>query len=201
MRNLNWKVRDKSSWTLGAVLVLLGVLLNKWFLESAILTVSVNLPIVIILQLILFAAGVFLLVKQPAVKLPGRPELILLLFGLLVAFLIGETATRAFLRADTAGTYPNYSLLPKFETPVSRWAPHPYLNYYPAPNYRSGLRSHNSLGYRGGEFTVEKPDGTYRIVALGGSTTYTNAVVDDAQTFTAQLEKILADEYGYNRVQ
>ena len=81
------------------------------------------------------------------------------------------------------------------------WTPHPYLSYYPTPNYRKGQTSHNSLGYRNDEFPLEKPDGVYRIVALGGSSTYDVAIEDNAATFTAQLEKLLKEDYGYQNVQ
>ena len=94
MKRFNWRVRDRFSFTIGTVLVLLGVLLNKWFIESAIVTVSVNLPITIVVQLVLAASGGFLVINQPAFKHPRRSDLILLLIGILVAFLIGDTITR-----------------------------------------------------------------------------------------------------------
>ena len=46
--------------------------------------------------------------------------------------------------------------------------PMPYLNYIPSPDYPD----HNRLGYRGPEITIPKPEGVFRIVAIGGSTTY-----------------------------
>lgn len=48
----------------------------------------------------------------------------------------------------------------------------------------------NSFGFRGPEFSPVKEDGVYRIVALGGSTTYGSGV-DDAHTYPALLEKYL----------
>jgi lysophospholipase L1-like esterase len=57
------------------------------------------------------------------------------------------------------------------------------------------------LGYRNEEFTLEKPSGTFRIVTLGGSSTYDVRIEDNAKTFAAQLEKRLKDEYGYKQVQ
>jgi lysophospholipase L1-like esterase len=57
------------------------------------------------------------------------------------------------------------------------------------------------LGYRNDEFSLEKPDGVYRIVALGGSSTYDVRIEDNAATFTAQLEKQLKEDYGYQNVQ
>lgn len=45
---------------------------------------------------------------------------------------------------------------------------YPYLPFL--PNARD--RRINSLGFRGEEFSAEKPEGTYRIFCLGGSTTF-----------------------------
>ncbi|MFC1807300.1 SGNH/GDSL hydrolase family protein [Candidatus Omnitrophota bacterium] len=79
--------------------------------------------------------------------------------------------------------------------------PHPYLIYYPTPGYSNELTFHNSLGYRGGEFDLKKKAGSYRIVTLGGSTTYTSGVSDNNKIFTTYLEAILGDAYGYNNVE
>jgi len=57
------------------------------------------------------------------------------------------------------------------------------------------------LGYRDREFSLVKPPGVFRIVALGGSTTYTIKVEDNKKTFTAQLEKVLQQKYGYKNVE
>ena len=56
----------------------------------------------------------------------------------------------------------------------SRFIAHRYLGHYPTPNYVSGENRHNSLGYRGDEIDMPKPEGEFRIVCLGGSTTYTS---------------------------
>lgn len=52
--------------------------------------------------------------------------------------------------------------------------PHHYMHFELAPNYRSsdGGVSHNSLGYRGPEFTVRKQDNVMRVVCMGDSGTY-----------------------------
>lgn len=49
----------------------------------------------------------------------------------------------------------------------------------------------NSLGYRGKEFTLEKPAGTRRLVCLGGSTTFDVKVSDDAHAWPGQLERLI----------
>jgi lysophospholipase L1-like esterase len=74
--------------------------------------------------------------------------------------------------------------------------PMPYVNYVPSPTYPG----HNRLGYRGPEIALPKPPGTFRIVALGGSTTYSTATsAEDA--YPAQLQNILRELHGYANVE
>lgn len=63
----------------------------------------------------------------------------------------------------------------------------PYLNFGLNPR----LDDVNDLGFRGEELTsIEKPDGVFRILALGGSTTY-GWQIEDEESYPAQLERIL----------
>lgn len=59
-----------------------------------------------------------------------------------------------------------------------RYSPHRYLGYIPTPGYSDELNRHNSLGFRGEEIAIPKPAGEFRIVFLGGSTTYEGGVKD-----------------------
>ena len=47
----------------------------------------------------------------------------------------------------------------------------------------------NSLGFRGSEFSKEKPDTTNRIFAVGGSTTHCATLVNDDETWPAYLQQ------------
>ncbi len=74
--------------------------------------------------------------------------------------------------------------------------PMPNVTYVASPGYPG----HNALGYRGPEVAIPKPAGDFRIVALGGSTTYgISTSWEDA--YPAQLQNLLRDEYGYTNVE
>ncbi len=72
-----------------------------------------------------------------------------------------------------------------------------YLNYGLSTAYDDV----NSLGYRGPEIAMPKPDDVYRIVAVGGSTTY-GLFLDLWQlAYPRQLEEMLQRVYGYEGVE
>ncbi len=86
------------------------------------------------------------------------------------------------------------------ETSHRSWSPHYFLGFYPTPNHRVGANTHNSIGFRGREFALSKPDNTYRIVALGGSTTYSSGVDDYEKSYPSLLEAYLR-ESGFDAVE
>jgi lysophospholipase L1-like esterase len=53
----------------------------------------------------------------------------------------------------------------------------------------------NSLGFRGEEFPLAKPEGELRIVCLGASTTFCAEASDNAHTWPARLQADLAARY------
>jgi lysophospholipase L1-like esterase len=55
----------------------------------------------------------------------------------------------------------------------------------------SGYPTQNALGFRGPETTVAKPKGVFRVVALGGSTTYGDQIARWEDAYPAQLEAML----------
>lgn len=77
-----------------------------------------------------------------------------------------------------------------------RFVGSPYINYGLAPDQLDN----NDLGYRGPAIAVPKPAGTYRIVALGGSTTY-GPLADWRDAYPHQLERLLREQYGYGAVE
>lgn len=72
----------------------------------------------------------------------------------------------------------------------------PYVSYVPDPDFEG----HNALGFRGDDIALPKPDNTFRIVAMGGSTTYSTGTAAD-ESYPALLQSILRDEYGYTNVE
>lgn len=59
--------------------------------------------------------------------------------------------------------------------------------------YKDYNISINSLGFRGPEFKVKKPSDIFRVFFIGGSNTF--AMVDDEDTYTAQLQKRLNNKF------
>jgi len=83
------------------------------------------------------------------------------------------------------------------EPAQSLYAPHPYLPLVlrPGTDYRDNDTSGhiNSLGLRGPERTAAKPEGTYRVICVGGSTTFGAGILGDENTYPARLEARLKE--------
>ncbi len=56
------------------------------------------------------------------------------------------------------------------------------------PNQQNNSVTINSLGFRGDEFSPEKPDGVYRIFMLGGSTMFGHGATSDETTIPGYLQ-------------
>ena len=203
---MNRRIKNKKSAYLGAALIAVGILFNKSLIEATIIPDGqIDLPgyvaLIYVFQLLTIAAGIYLLIKQPAINLK-KTDVILPVFSILLTFVFLEMGSRLWLNyLATPEQYDRYVLFTSIDSKEYAWTPHQYLVYYPTPNYRKGQTFHNSLGYRNDDFTAEKPDNVFRIVALGGSSTYDVSIEDNKKIFTAQLEKLLKEDYGYQNVQ
>jgi len=73
---------------------------------------------------------------------------------------------------------------------ISVYRPHHYTLYTLMENYRNEEGTvHNNAGFRNTyNIKKDKDDSTYRIVFLGGSTTYTIGIKDNNKIFTKKLE-------------
>ncbi len=76
--------------------------------------------------------------------------------------------------------------------------PHPYLTYINTPLYcKNGYRQHNSMGYRNAENTTfSKDSACFRVLVMGGSTTYGDGVDNPGKAWPHILQKILNDSIG-----
>lgn len=95
--------------------------------------------------------------------------------------------------------YATFQQLRDREEVTPMYVPHRYLGYSPTPDYVDGGNRHNSLGFRGEELPRAKPEGEFRIVCIGGSTTYTTMVNDHRLSYPAQLQAAL-EKRGYGPV-
>lgn len=125
--------------------------------------------------------------------------------GLLVAFVVAEAGVRLYRNHFASRRWlVQYSRSWDNVPPgVFRFAEHPYLPCVPNPEFRSadGKDRHNRLGFRGDEIAAAKPAGVFRIVCLGGSTTYTAGVDDAGDAYPAQLQRILREKHGRANVE
>jgi len=120
----------------------------------------------------------------------GKP--LLILSSSVLALLIMEIAVRVL-------DLPPRPLAP---LPIAQYrlSVNPVISYEYRPGYKASDSpfdgSHrgfaiNSAGFRDYEYAETKPEGTYRIITVGDSTTAGNGVQDLDKTYTKQLEKLL----------
>lgn len=122
--------------------------------------------------------------------------------GLALSLAVLLALALAFEVAVAVGRLPG--LRPHELDPISdelskaRIQPHPYLAYANRPNFRLVPTAddpldiqHNSLGFRGAETTWEKHEGVFRIVCLGGSSTYGFGPTSDATNWPTRLQGLL----------
>ena len=189
--------RARAGIYLGVFLVGMGVVANKWVLEflfspDGSIQSPPALVLIAVLELMLIGCGIYTAVQNPPVTVPSRRQVGLLAGSTFLSMALIEITLRVWLtHFSTAEQYRIYAHYTDIQAEDYYLSPHHYLNYYPTPNYRDGLTYHNSLGYRSREFSADKTPGVYRIALLGGSSTYTVAVLDNEKTFPYQLERIL----------
>jgi lysophospholipase L1-like esterase len=135
-------------------------------------------------------------------------NVVALLTSAIGTFAVLEIGTRVYLeRFAPEPRFVNYASFRQLEaryggngaTSRQLLSPHRYLGYYPTPSYAKGKNRHNSLGYRGEEIVLPKPEGELRIVCIGGSTTYDSDIEDYRLAYPARLEAELRSR-GYGNV-
>lgn len=120
---------------------------------------------------------------------------------LLATLVLAEIAARIWLfMLAPAEWLPRYALASEVPSAV-KYAPHPYRCYGLRPQYERRGATHNELGFRGPLVKIPKPAGVYRILALGGSTTYGEFIDRDDQTWTARLQAELRSRLGTEAIE
>lgn len=191
-------------YLLAVLFIYMGIRYNPAYMASIFTSVGLLPKKLLILLIVLevvsvgIGAAIFLLRKT---IYRYRKEIALSILTFVIIFSIFEIGIRAYLYNVDPEKQKLY--LDKDSIRLDqRYSKHPYLIFIPTPNYKSldGKNKHNSLGYRGEEIASPKPDDTYRIVALGGSTTYGSKVKSYQEAYPYLLEKVLKEKYDYLNV-
>ena len=140
--------------------------------------------------------------SSPPMRRPLLPKLTLAVTVALVALLgllvVGELFAR--IKDGRAGVeLADYLPRSDEERGNSMYLPHPSLGYVMRPGFeRSSEKPRvqwtiNAHGFRGDELVVPKPEGTFRVLCVGGSTTFGTGVRVDEDSYPARLQTILRE--------
>lgn len=131
-----------------------------------------------------------------------NPRFWLATISVLVSLVLLEAGTRYWAVHILEDEFQQRVYDPSFD-PSIQYAPHHYRLYVRQPSTGDGeeLQVVNRFGYRGEEIVVPKPYGVFRIVAIGGSTTFGTSVDDWRDAYPARLEAVLRERFGYGNVE
>ena len=132
------------------------------------------------------------------VRIPTKRKILYLGFVLvlLLGLCEGGLRLRSWLKYGTAATGVRDAMLVRDEA-AGLWVPQPGYEV-------KGANIHikiNSLGFRGDEFSRVKPAGTFRIVCLGASTTFSAEASSNEAVWTHRLQEKLRREYPGRQIE
>lgn len=117
-------------------------------------------------------------------RLTGRGLFVLIGIYVLVGLFTAEIGVRCFLYFEWQREIRlNHGL----------HVPDSIVGYKLNPGKTVWGRKVNSLGYRGKEFSIKKPDGVFRIVCSGNSITFGEAATSESTAYPAVLEKVIRE--------
>jgi lysophospholipase L1-like esterase len=130
---------------------------------------------------------------------------IVILVSLISMLAVAEIGVRV---VESSGAFPGFfRLLGNAKPPLdTRSGPgmyyaHHYSAYALKPGYtRSNIERINNLGFRGEDIELQKPDDVYRIVAIGGSTTFA-VYLPWEESYPYLLQQELRRRFGTDRIE
>lgn len=155
---------------------------------------------IILVELIRFSgrAPVYTATAEKGHAATFQKVLFMIFISASLAVVSGEILTRFIFKV----TGRNICMYRQSNLVNTDFEPHPYLSYILAANrtyynvFGKVNCSINSLGFRGEEFAIKKSPGEFRIICLGGSTTF--GVQDDKHNYPYVLQE-LCRKYFKNR--
>lgn len=119
---------------------------------------------------------------------------------ILVCITLEIVASVAINNTDSVRSLRGFLLNPKNENTLPRLTGTPYLNYICTPNYKRPNVSdgHNEFGYRGSAIPVKKEVNEFRILFLGGSTTYSYFINHGDSTLPEQVKSMILNSNEWN---
>ena len=121
-------------------------------------------------------------------KISLKSKFFFVLFSLIVSLFLVEAYLHVISQpyVDEASSWRIGAFFPEFDRLDGKglYYAHPYFSYAMKPDVKGKT---NNLGFRGKDVSIEKSEGVYRIVCIGGSTTYGSRNPDD-YTYPKLLE-------------
>lgn len=134
-------------------------------------------------------------------------RLTLVVVSIVIVFILIEAAANYWLwNIATVDEFNNYASVNQIrerygdEIFTRSHLPHHLLGKIPAPGFQRNDNRHDRHGFRGDEITAEKPQDSFRIVAVGGSTTYSTGVGDYRESYPDLLKDYLHNA-GFDSVE
>ncbi|PIN89506.1 hypothetical protein COU57_05925 [Candidatus Pacearchaeota archaeon CG10_big_fil_rev_8_21_14_0_10_32_14] len=199
-------------WTIFIIILLILIYLpihySKNFWENLLSVNKLNpsySKVVLIFQIVCYTLVILIIIFRKNIY-RYKKEILLLSISALLCLLLIELGSRYYVcNIASSNVQSNILFYSEFNDChlKSRYSTHPYLNDYGTPNFSTSddVDMHNSLGFRGPEIDIPKPDERYRIVILGGSSAYESGVESWKDDFARQLQKYLRQLYNNENIE
>ena len=135
-----------------------------------------------------------------SVQVSYKKQTLLGLIGLLIIFLVIELIANVWWITQINCEFENNEIFQQMDDEERRQL---CVDLYEiktsgmdlVPNQQSQSVTINNFGFRGDNFSVEKPDSTYRIFMLGGSTMFGHGATSDKTTIPGYLQEFFQEDF------